>query len=116
MRAFGQERDISAARFHHRLVQIHCFANGNGRHARIVADSYLDKHFGHRPINWAGVFDLMASNRRRNDYIAALRATDGDDYELLLAFVQANTEDGWRPDIPLESQPVNCGHQISVQS
>ena len=77
----------AAARFHHRLVQIHCFPNGNGRHARIMADVYLQECLGHAPIDWAGGFDLMKSSKRRDDYIAALRAADRGEYELLFEFV-----------------------------
>jgi len=77
----------AAARFHHRLVQIHCFPNGNGRHARIMTDVYLQECLNHTPIDWAGGFDLMKSNKRRNDYIAALRAADRGEYELLFEFV-----------------------------
>ncbi len=79
----------AAARFHHRLVQIHCFPNGNGRHARIMADVYLQQRFSHPPIDWAAGCDLMKSNKRRDEYIAALSAADGGDYEPLLAFVGA---------------------------
>ena len=79
----------AAARFHHRLVQIHPFPNGNGRHARLAADLYLEKHFGHAPIEWAHGFDLQADNARRTVYIAALRAADGGDYVPLLEFVGA---------------------------
>ena len=80
----------AAARFHHRLVQIHCFPNGNGRHARITADVYLQECFHHPPIDWAGGFDLMQSNERRNEYIAALRAADAGDHAPLLSFVGAH--------------------------
>ena len=79
----------AAARFHHRMVQIHPFPNGNGRHARIAADLYLERHFGHTPIEWAHGFDLQADNERRRAYIAALREADGGDYKLLLEFVGA---------------------------
>lgn len=72
-----------------RLVQIHCFANGNGRHARIMADEYLREHFHHPPIDWAAGHDLMQGNDRRDTYIAALRKADGYDYEPLLSFVGA---------------------------
>ena len=41
-----------AIRFHHRLVQIHCYPNGNGRHSRIMADIILEKIFGLKPIKW----------------------------------------------------------------
>ncbi len=30
-----------AARIHHRLVAIHPFKDGNGRHTRLIADRYL---------------------------------------------------------------------------
>lgn len=77
----------AAARFHHRLVQIHPFPNGNGRHARIAADLYLERHFKHPPIEWTHGFDLQADSDRRTAYIAALRAADGGDYGPLLQFV-----------------------------
>lgn len=77
----------AAARFHHRLVQIHAFPNGNGRHARIAADSYLAEHFGQAPIDWSAGQDLQQSTQRRDSYIAALRAADAGDYAPLLAFV-----------------------------
>lgn len=82
----------AAARFHHRLVQIHCFANGNGRHARIASDAYLEERFRHKPVDWAGGFNLMKSNERRDDYITSLRAADASDYEPLLKFVCAKTK------------------------
>ena len=77
----------AGARFHHRLVQIHPFPNGNGRHARIAADTYLAEHFDHAPIDWAAGHDLQHTNERRDAYIAALRAGDADDYGPLLVFV-----------------------------
>lgn len=77
----------AAARFHHRLVWIHPFANGNGRHARILADAFLQRHYSHPPIDWAAGHDLQRSSVRRDAYMAALRAADGGDYGPLLAFV-----------------------------
>ncbi len=79
----------AAARFHHRMVQIHPFPNGNGRHARVAADILLEEIYDHPPIEWASGFDLQADNERRNAYIAALRAADRGDSGLLLAFVGA---------------------------
>jgi Fic-DOC domain mobile mystery protein B len=79
----------AAARFHHRMVQIHPFPNGNGRHARISADVYLEQYFDLGPIEWASGFDLQADNDRRTAYIAALRAADAGDLEPLLDFVGA---------------------------
>jgi Fic-DOC domain mobile mystery protein B len=80
----------AAARFHHRMVKIHLFPNGNGRHARIAADVYLQQYFKHPPIAWASGFDLQAGNNRRTAYIAALRAADRGEFEPLLTFVGAN--------------------------
>ena len=79
----------AASRFHHRLVQIHPFPNGNGRHARISTDVYLEKRFGHPPVEWANGFDLQADNLRRTAYISALRAADAMDMEPLLRFTGA---------------------------
>lgn len=76
-----------AVRFHHRLVQIHPFPNGNGRHARIFADAILKFVLDHPPINWGGGESLQSMNERRKAYIAALRAADGHDYLALLEFV-----------------------------
>ena len=77
----------AAARLHHRLVQIHCFPNGNGRHARIMADAYLAECYSHKAIDWAAGHDLMSSNKRRDAYIASLRSADTGDYTSLLSFV-----------------------------
>lgn len=63
-----------AVRFHHKLVFIHPFANGNGRHARIMADALLTKLLAEPAIDWAGGYSLDAMNKRRTDYITALRA------------------------------------------
>lgn len=80
----------AAARFHHRLVQIHLFPNGNGRHARIAADLYLEEYFdGHPPIDWEAGHDLLGDGSRRAAYITALKAADGHDHAPLLAFVNA---------------------------
>jgi len=78
-----------AARFHHRLVVIHPFANGNGRHSRIMADAVLTIAMNDEPIDWAGGHDLQSMSDRRKTYIAALRAADQGDYAPLLEFVGA---------------------------
>lgn len=74
-----------AARYHHRLVAIHVFPNGNGRHARLMADLLLMDIAGRR-FEW-GRESLLAPTEVRSRYIAALRAADGGDYRLLLAFL-----------------------------
>ncbi|MEX0604459.1 MAG: mobile mystery protein B [Marinobacter sp.] len=79
----------AAARFHHRMVQIHPFPNGNGRHARIATDILLEEVYDHSPVVWASGFDLQADNERRAAYITALRSADGGDFYPLLVFVGA---------------------------
>lgn len=78
-----------AARLHHRLVFIHLFSNGNGRHARIMADVVLEKIFVVAPIDWTGGADLQHMTERRKAYISALRAADNHDIAPLLVFVGA---------------------------
>ncbi len=79
----------SAVRLHHRLVFIHPFPNGNGRHARIMADTMLRRVLRVDPIDWAGGHDLQRMNDRRIAYIAALKAADGGDFGPLLKFAGA---------------------------
>ncbi len=76
-----------AVRFHHKLVLIHLFPNGNGRHARIMADAILTKLMDAPAIDWAGGYKLENMSERRNQYIAALRAADKHDFSKLLEFV-----------------------------
>ncbi len=79
--------DEIAYRFHHRLVYIHLFPNGNGRHARLMADIILAEVFNLPPFSWGGQ-DLSNANEIRTKYIYALRAADKYDYEFLKAFVR----------------------------
>ena len=74
-----------AARYHHRLVSIHVFPNGNGRHARLMADLLLAQLEDHR-FEW-GRGSLASAGELRDRYIAALRAADGGDCRPLLEFL-----------------------------
>ncbi len=76
-----------AARFHHKLVLIHLFPNGNGRHGRIITDAILTKLMDEPAIDWAGGYKLENMNVRRDQYIVALRAADKYDFSKLLEFV-----------------------------
>lgn len=76
----------AAVRLHHRLAYIHSFPNGNGRHARIMADTVLANIYKAEPIDWAGGNDLQKMNERRTAYIAALKAADKGDIAPLMAF------------------------------
>lgn len=79
--------DEIAVRFHHRLVYIHAFVNGNGRHAR-VATNFLLTILEQDLFNW-GRNDLVFQNETRNKYIKALQAADKGDYKSLLIFVRS---------------------------
>jgi Fic-DOC domain mobile mystery protein B len=69
-------------RFHHQLVKIHPFPNGNGRFSRIYADIVAQRYFDIPPINWGGR-NLDQMTQTRKDYINALRAADGGDLSML---------------------------------
>lgn len=79
--------DEIAIRFHHRLVFIHPFANGNGRHARLMAD-VLAKLQSRPEFTWGGA-DIVAHGEIRRGYIEALRAADKNDIRQLLAFARS---------------------------
>jgi Fic-DOC domain mobile mystery protein B len=79
--------DEIAVRFHHRLVQIHAFPNGNGRHSRLMAD-LLAMRLGRARFSW-GRESLRDPGAMRRSYIAALRAADNHDFNRLLAFARA---------------------------
>lgn len=80
-------RDEAAARFHHRLTWIHPFANGNGRFSRTMTDLLLVQNGASR-FSW-GAGNIALESDVRRGYIDALRAADGRDYSLLLAFVRS---------------------------
>ena len=79
--------DEITARFHHKLVYIHPYPNGNGRHARLAADILL-KEMGQDPFTW-GRANLRDAGEARKTYIDALRAADGHDITPLLEFVRS---------------------------
>ena len=79
--------DEIAVRFHHRLVLIHPFPNGNGRHARLMAD-LLAMQLGRDRSSW-GRASLRAAGVARGRYMEALRAADGHDIGPLLDFARA---------------------------
>ena len=79
--------DEFVARFHHKLVYIHPYPDGNGRHARLAADILL-KEMGQKPFTW-GRSNLRDAGEARKTYIDGLRAADGHDYAKLLGFVRS---------------------------
>ena len=78
--------DELVLRFHHRLVWIHPFANGNGRHARLMADLLIAR-LGQPAFNWGGQA-LVSAGEKRRAYLEALRAANVRDYQLLLKFAR----------------------------
>lgn len=80
--------DEIATRFHHRLVLIHLFPNGNGRHARVMTDVLLEKALDQEPFSW-GSGNLIEEGDVRATYIQALRSADAHDYEPLLNLVRS---------------------------
>jgi Fic-DOC domain mobile mystery protein B len=79
--------DEIAVRLHHGLVAIHPFPNGNGRHARLMADLLIADLDG-APFSWGGG-TLRDVGELRAEYIAALRTADGHDFGPLLAFARS---------------------------
>jgi Fic-DOC domain mobile mystery protein B len=79
--------DEIAVRFHHRLVHIRPFPNGNGRHARLMADLLVMQLGGER-FSW-GRANLRDASKVRQRYIAALKAADNHDIRSLLLFARS---------------------------
>ena len=80
--------DEIAIRLHHRLVLIHPFPNGNGRHARLMADLLIMQRGGRR-FSWGMNRNLSKETLIRKQYIQALRSADCSDYEKLIAFARS---------------------------
>lgn len=77
-----------AIRFHHRLVLIHPFVNGNGRHSRLVTDKLLT-NLGEKKFTW-GNSTYPDRKALRDAYLAALRNADSEfKYDQLLAFARS---------------------------
>lgn len=79
-----------AVRLHYRIVTVHPFRNGNGRHARLVAHIALVRHFRQQPLPW-GDSPLRAGDESRRLYIAALIAADRHDFGPLLRFATSRS-------------------------
>ena len=80
--------DELAIRFHHRLVAIHPFPNGNGRHARLITDLFAQR-LGRPRFSWGGGVPSVDDGDVRRRYIDALRAADRHDIKLLLEFARS---------------------------
>ena len=75
----------TAVRFHHALVLIHVFPNGNGRHARLMADLLLTRRYRLPPMSWGGE-SLPRTGGLHDEYIAAMRRADVGDFGPIISF------------------------------
>jgi Fic-DOC domain mobile mystery protein B len=82
------EPDEFALRFKHRLVSIHCFPNGNGRHSRMIADIIIEKIYQLPVFSW-GSKSITDENDSRKKYLIAIRKADKGYLDLLLKFARA---------------------------
>lgn len=77
-----------AIRFKHRIVSIHCFPNGNGRHSRLMADIIIEKIFNQKVFTWSAE-NLSNENDSRKTYINAIKDADKNNYVPLIAFARS---------------------------
>ena len=81
--------DEIAVRFKHRIVSIHCFTNGNGRHSRLMADIIVNKIFQRRVFSWGAAKNLIKQGDTRLAYLNAIRAADAGRIEMLMQFARS---------------------------
>ncbi len=74
-------------RFKHRIVAIHCFPNGNGRHSRMMADIIMESIFGMPFFSWHKS-NMVRADKTRKEYIAALRKADNGNINPLIEFAK----------------------------
>ena len=76
-----------AIRFKHRIVAIHCFPNGNGRHSRMMADIIMESIFGKEIFSWHKS-NMVKADETRKAYITALREADNGNINPLIKFAK----------------------------
>lgn len=76
-----------AIRFKHRIVSIHCFPNGNGRHSRMMADIIIESIFEKEIFTWHKS-NMVKADETRKKYIVALREADNGNINPLIEFAQ----------------------------
>ena len=79
--------DEIAIRFKHRLVNIHCFPNGNGRHSRIMADIIVESIFEAPIFSW-NHSNMVKADETRKSYINAIREGDKGNIKPLIIFAR----------------------------
>lgn len=76
-----------AIRFKHRIVAIHCFPNGNGRHSRMMADIIIESIFGQDAFTW-NRSNMVKADETRKNYILALKEADNGNINPLIEFAK----------------------------
>lgn len=79
--------DEIAIRFKHRLVKIHPFPNGNGRHSRLCADILISKGLSKDVFTW-GSKNLEDLGETRTEYLNAIYEADKENIKPLLEFAR----------------------------
>jgi len=79
--------DEIAIRFKHRLVSIHCFPNGNGRHSRMMADIIIESIFGKEIFSWHQS-NMVKADETRKKYIDSLKQADKGNIGPLIEFAR----------------------------
>lgn len=74
------------ARYHHALVSVHPFDNGNGRWSRLCCDAVVEHLAKESPIVWA-TDTLIKNSEERVAYIAALQQADKSNYQPLIFYL-----------------------------
>lgn len=77
-----------AIRFKHRIVSIHCFPNGNGRHSRLMADILINKVYCLPMFSW-GARNLLLDTESRSTYLKAVKEADNDLFRSLIEFARS---------------------------
>lgn len=82
------EPDEVAIRIKHRIVSVHCFPNGNGRHSRMIADLVIEKIYKQSVFSWGGA-NRSDNLDIREQYLTAIRKADKGEYDLLMKFARS---------------------------
>ena len=76
-----------AVRFKHRIVSIHCFPNGNGRHSRMIADIIMESIFKKEIFTWHQS-NMVKADETRKEYMKSLKEADNGNINPLIEFAK----------------------------
>ncbi len=81
--------DEIAILYKYKLVSIHCFSDGNGRHSRLMADIIISNIFNKDYYSWGGNANLVKSGEQRSNYLKAIKAADKGEINSLIEFAKS---------------------------